>query len=108
MEIIRSKRATSSGQSTPGQPKSKYRKRSVRTLFSPVPHAVLVTLRPHSELRPRESAIRVTSGRLRNGDVGLMEREPCVMPAGFVSIHLCRNEELSPLTTYQKNQTTRN
>lgn len=30
MEIIRSKRATSSGQSTPGQPKSKYRKRSQR------------------------------------------------------------------------------
>lgn len=29
MEIIRSKRATSTGGNAPGQPKSKYRKRSV-------------------------------------------------------------------------------
>ena len=34
MEIIRSKRATSAGGNTPGQPKSKYRKRSVRLSHS--------------------------------------------------------------------------
>lgn len=44
MEIIRSKRATSAGGNAPGQPKSKYRKRSV-CLF-PYSHVIGVIVNP--------------------------------------------------------------
>lgn len=87
MEIIRSKRASSTAgaNTTAGQTKSKYRKRSVSHVFCPVTFqrlTVVLDSGPHLLV----NAIHAISGRLPNGGEDRMVRVPCAMRAGFVRI----------------------
>ena len=85
MEIIRSKRATSSTGTTPGQPKSKYRKRSVRVMPFKFSGSSDLTYSFSSEPRPLVNATPATSERLRSGDVGRTAQERCVTRVVCVS-----------------------
>lgn len=91
MELIRTKRATSTAGSTgpTGQPKSKYRKRSVSpadliaTLSSSWLNSFRV-FRSNSGLHRQGSAILATSKRHPSGAVVRMEPEPSAMRVACV------------------------
>lgn len=94
MQIIRSKRATSTAgaNNTAGQAKSKYRKRSVSYIFySPfilkliIDHLPLIGLDSGPHLLV--NATLAIFGKLLNGAGVRMERVPCVTRVGFVRIH---------------------
>ena len=87
MALIRTKRATTAGQNGgPGQPKSKYRKRSVSRASLHIRHSecsdglYLISVRRH-----RENVIHVTYGKRPSGGVDQMGQEHFVMHAGCVS-----------------------
>jgi hypothetical protein len=88
MALIRTKRATTAGQNGgPGQPKSKYRKRSVSRASLHTFHSerldnpsLLISVRLH-----RENVIHATYVKRPSGDAGQMGQEPFVMRAGCVS-----------------------
>lgn len=93
MEIIRSKRASSNaaGAAASGQPKSKYRKRSVSSFsFFSFPQLLIRSLSPFfgpdSGLPLQENATRAIFARPPNGEEGLMVLGPCVMPVVCVRV----------------------
>src|ERR1700735_1259024 len=93
MEIIRTKRATSAagGPTAVGQPKSKYRKRSVsifsQWLFELKIDPVCSGCGPASGRPHLENVIPAIYARLPNGGVGLMARGRCAMRAVYVSLY---------------------
>ncbi len=89
MEIIRSKRATSSGTTTPGQPKSKYRKRSVSSLFMHFGASISqlpIFVSSFSELRLQGNVPPATSEKRRNGGEDRTVPGHCAMRAGSVGM----------------------
>lgn len=89
MEIIRSKRATSTSASAPGQPKSKYRKRSVSATCShSCSHASLI-FRFFSVPLLLANVTRVISVKRRSGGVARMGRGPYATLAACVSSDFC-------------------
>jgi hypothetical protein len=87
MEIIRSKRASSTAgaNTTAGQTKSKYRKRSVsRVSCSATFQSLIVGLDSGPHLLV--NVIHAISGRLLNGGEDRMVRVPCATRADFVCI----------------------
>lgn len=83
MEIIRSKRATSAAGNAPGQPKSKYRKRSVSNpIASPFPLIDITS----SAQRLRASAIPVIFAKHQNGVAVQMVLVHSAMRVDFVSV----------------------
>jgi hypothetical protein len=92
MEIIRTKRATSAagGPAATGQPKSKYRKRSVSILNAMVLESKRLILfvsgcGPASGRPPLGNVIPATFARRLSGDVGLMVQERYAMRVVCVS-----------------------
>jgi hypothetical protein len=98
MEIIRKKRAATAagGSGSAGQPKSKYRKRSVSPpLFSIGNLKVLQLILCfagsglNSGRHHQANVIPVTFAKLQNGDVDPMALGRCAMPVDCVSRMLC-------------------
>jgi len=88
MALIRTKRATTASQNGgPGQPKSKYRKRSVsRASMNIHPSDSSNRSPPLFSVRPRqENVIHVIYEKHPSGGGGQMGQEPFVMHVGYVS-----------------------
>lgn len=87
MALIRTKRATTASQNGgPGQPKSKYRKRSVSRASRNTYYADSSNRPPLFSVRPRqENVIRVIYEKLPSGGGGQMGQEPFVMHVDYVS-----------------------
>lgn len=94
MEIIRSKRATSTSASAPGQPKSKYRKRSVSAACSHSRSDASLIIRFFSALPLLANVTPATSVKRRNGDVARMGQGLYATLAACVSFDFCFDSPL--------------
>ena len=96
MEIIRSKRATSTSASAPGQPKSKYRKRSVSAACSHSSIDPSLTIGLCSALHLPGNVTHATSVKRRSGGVARTGQGPSATLVACVSFQSCLSLSVEP------------